>query len=166
MTKKRFSSAVEMLVVTKKLNYIDAITHIVEERGMEYSNVKRLLSDSIRQKLTLEARLSSKSELKLITTTPGNKLPLQENTMSTIIIPSSDADRKIIKDAMTELSNSMVRIESEKNFIKEAIEELNDKVGIDKKHLRKLANVYHKQTLAQVTGEMEDLEALYESCLK
>ena len=71
MTKKRFSSAVEMLVVTKKLNYIDAITHIVEERGMEYSNVKRLLSDSIRQKLEVEA-----SELKLITTTPGNKLPL------------------------------------------------------------------------------------------
>lgn len=161
MTKKRFSSAVEMLVATKNLSYIDAITHIVEERGMEYSNVKRLLSDSIRQKLEVEA-----SELKLITTTPGNKLPLQENTMSTIIIPSSDADRKIIKDAMTELSNSMVRIESEKNFIKEAIEELNDKVGIDKKHLRKLANVYHKQTLAQVTGEMEDLEALYESCLK
>lgn len=161
MTKKRFSSAVEMLVATKNLSYIDAITHIVEERGMEYSNVKRLLSDSIRQKLEVEA-----SELKLITTTPGNKLPLQENTMSTIIIPSSDADRKIIKDAMTELSNSMVRIESEKNFIKEAIEELNDKVGIDKKYLKKLANVYHKQTLAQVTGEMEDLEALYESCLK
>tara|TARA_R110002073_G_C9110015_1_gene549602 strand:+ start:216 stop:431 length:216 start_codon:yes stop_codon:yes gene_type:complete len=71
MTKKRFSSAVEMLVVTKKLSYIDAITHIVEERGMEYSNVKRLLSDSIKQKLEVEA-----SELKLITTTPGNKLPL------------------------------------------------------------------------------------------
>ena len=83
-----------------------------------------------------------------------------------IIIPSSDADRKVIKDAMTELSNSMVRIESEKSFIKEAIDDLNDKVGIDKKHLRKLATIYHKQTLAQVTGEVEDLEALYESCLK
>lgn len=71
MTKKRFSSAVEMLVAKKKLSYIDAITHIVEERGMEYSNVKRLLSDSIKQKLEVEA-----SELKLITTTPGNKLPL------------------------------------------------------------------------------------------
>ncbi len=83
-----------------------------------------------------------------------------------IVVPSSEADRKVIKDAMTELSNSMVRIESEKSFIKEAIDDLNDKVGIDKKHLRKLANIYHKQTLAQVTGEVEDLEALYESCLK
>jgi len=83
-----------------------------------------------------------------------------------IIIPSSPNDRKTIKDAMTEISNSMVRIDSEKAYIKEAIEELNDKVDIDKKYLNKLARVYHKQTLAQVTGEMEDLEALYESCLK
>jgi|TARA_R110000744_G_scaffold120740_2_gene224971 CBS-domain-containing membrane protein len=83
-----------------------------------------------------------------------------------IIIPSSPADRKTIKDAMTEISNSMVRIEGEKAYIKEAIEELNDKVDIDKKYLNKLARVYHKQTLAQATAEMEDLEALYESCLK
>ena len=83
-----------------------------------------------------------------------------------IIIPSSPNDRKTIKDAMTEISNSMVRIDSEKAYIKEAIEALNDKVDIDKKYLNKLARVYHKQTLAQVTGEMEDLEALYESCLK
>lgn len=86
--------------------------------------------------------------------------------MSTIIIPSSPTDRTTIKDAMKEMSNAMVRIESEKEFLKEAIEDLNEKVGIDKKHLRKLANIYHKQTLAQVTGEAEDLEALYESCLK
>lgn len=71
MTKKRFSSSVEILVSSKGFTYIDAITYIVEERGMEYSNVKRLLSDSIKQKLEVEA-----SNLKLITTTTGNKLPL------------------------------------------------------------------------------------------
>tara|TARA_Y100000385_G_scaffold272989_1_gene314387 strand:- start:102 stop:344 length:243 start_codon:yes stop_codon:yes gene_type:complete len=71
MTKKRFSSSVETLVVSKGFTYIDAITYIVEERGMEYNNVKRLLSDSIKQKLEVEA-----SNLKLITTTTGNKLPL------------------------------------------------------------------------------------------
>ena len=71
MTKKRFSSSVETLVLTKNFSYIDAITYIVEERGMEYNSVKRLLSDSIKQKLEVEA-----SNLKLITTTTGNKLPL------------------------------------------------------------------------------------------
>ena len=71
MTKKRFSSSVETLVVSKGFTYIDAITYIVEERGMEYSNVKRLLSDSIKQKLEAEA-----SNLRLIQTPTGNKLPL------------------------------------------------------------------------------------------
>ena len=71
MTKKRFSSSVETLVATKGFTYIDAITYIVEERGMEYNNLKRLLSDSIKQKLEAEA-----SNIKLIQTPPGNKLPL------------------------------------------------------------------------------------------
>ena len=71
MTKKRFSGSVETLVATKGFSYIDAITHIVEERGMDYSNIKRLLSDSIKQKLEAEA-----SNLKLIQTPAGNKLPI------------------------------------------------------------------------------------------
>ena len=71
MTKKRFSSAVEHIVISKRLSYIDAITYLAEERMMDYSNVKRLLSDSIKQKLEVEA-----SELRLIKVEAGNKLPL------------------------------------------------------------------------------------------
>ncbi len=71
MTKKRFSAAVESIVITKQLSYIDAITYLAEERMMDYTNVKRLLSDSIKQKLEVEA-----SELKLIKVETGNKLPL------------------------------------------------------------------------------------------
>ena len=71
MTKKRFSNGVETLVSAKGFTYIEAITHIAEERGMEYNNVKRLLSDSIKQKLEAEA-----SDLRLIQTPAGNKLPL------------------------------------------------------------------------------------------
>lgn len=71
MTKKRFSSAVETLVASSGFTYIDAITYIAENRGMEYNNMKRLLSDSIKQKLEVEA-----SDLKLIQSSTGNKLPL------------------------------------------------------------------------------------------
>jgi hypothetical protein len=71
LTKKRFSAAVESIVITKRLSYIDAITHLAEERMMDYANVKRLLSDSIKQKLEVEA-----AELRLIKTETGNKLPL------------------------------------------------------------------------------------------
>jgi hypothetical protein len=83
-----------------------------------------------------------------------------------IIIPSSETDRQKIKTAMTEISNSMLRIDAEKDFIKEAIEDLSDNVGIDKKHLKRLANTYHKQNLVEVTTDADDLQSLYETCLK
>ena len=44
MTKKRFSTAVEQLVVKNNMSYIDAATYIIEERGMEYSNLRKLLT--------------------------------------------------------------------------------------------------------------------------
>ena len=69
-----------------------------------------------------------------------------------IIIPSAESDRKKIKDAMTEISNSMTRIDAE--------------VGIDKKYLKRLANTYHRQNLVEVTTEADDLQSLYETCLK
>jgi len=48
MTKKRFSTAVEELVVKKNFSYMDAMNFIIEKRGMDYSNIKKLLSDSLK----------------------------------------------------------------------------------------------------------------------
>ena len=41
MTRKRFNIAVEDLVVNKNFSYIDAMTHVIESRGMDYSNIKK-----------------------------------------------------------------------------------------------------------------------------
>lgn len=86
--------------------------------------------------------------------------------MSNVIIPSSEADRKRIKDCIIEISNSMTRIAAEKDFIKEAILNCCDEVEVDKKHLRKMATIYYKQNLAEVVSEVEDVEALYESIVQ
>ena len=83
--------------------------------------------------------------------------------MSGIIIPSSPADRQAIKGAMSEISNAYTRMESEREFIKEALADLEDKVGIKAKYLRKMSKIYHKQNLIELTSEMEDLEGLYEA---
>lgn len=83
--------------------------------------------------------------------------------MSNIIIPSSPEDRKTIKDAMTELSNAYTRIEAERDFIREALADLQDKVDIDKKYLRKMSRIYHKQNIVEFTTEAEDIETLYEA---
>lgn len=71
MTKKRFTTAVEMLVAKNNMSYIDAMTYVIEERGMDYTNIKRLLSDALKAKLEAEA-----SGLNLIEAEKGNKLPI------------------------------------------------------------------------------------------
>ena len=85
------------------------------------------------------------------------------NTTTNIILPSTDEDKKRIRGAMEEISNSYTRVEAERDFVKDAINELSDDVGIPKNILRKMARIYHKQNMADVVSEVEDIEALMES---
>ena len=71
MTRKRFSMAVEVMVSQHNMTYIDAATYIVEDRGLDFRNLKRLLTDSLKQKLEEEA-----SSLNLIRGKRKNKLPV------------------------------------------------------------------------------------------
>jgi hypothetical protein len=71
MTKKRFTKAVEVLVSQKGFSYLDAMTYIIEERGMDYMNIKKLLSPAIKAKLTAEA-----TRFNLLKVKKKNKLPV------------------------------------------------------------------------------------------
>jgi len=72
MTRKRFSTAVESMVTDSKgLTYIEAAAYIIEERGMDFKNLNRLLSDSLKQKIEAEA-----IDLNLLRTKQTNKLPV------------------------------------------------------------------------------------------
>jgi hypothetical protein len=80
------------------------------------------------------------------------------------IIFSNPADRKTIRDALQEISNSMTRIEAERDYIKESIKEITDKYPvISKKVFRKMIKVYHAQTFSQEVEEHEEFENLYET---
>ena len=71
MTKKRFSAAVEHLVANNNMSYIDAASYVVEQRAMDYKNLKKLLTPSLKQKIEEEA-----AGLHLIKAKRGNKLPV------------------------------------------------------------------------------------------
>lgn len=71
MTRKRFSTAVEQLVAKGNMSYIDAAAYIIEKRGMDYTNLKKLLTDSLKDKMEAEAL-----RLNLIRGKKGNKLPI------------------------------------------------------------------------------------------
>lgn len=72
-------------------------------------------------------------------------------------------DKKKIKGAIKELSDSMLRVDAEKDLQKDIIQVTHEDTGIDKKHMRKLAVIYHKQSMNDVKNEFEDVEGLYES---
>lgn len=78
----------------------------------------------------------------------------------------SDQDKKDFHKVVVEMSNSMTRIEGERDYIKEAVKELSDKYQIPKKTVSKIAKTYHKQNFQQAVSENEEFEELYEKITK
>jgi len=74
-----------------------------------------------------------------------------------------DQDKKDILGVLTEISNSMLRIKSEREYIKEAIDAAAEKYDMNKRILRKMAKVYHNNSFTDEVTEMEEFQALYES---
>lgn len=77
-------------------------------------------------------------------------------------IPSNPADQKKIQASMQEISDSLTRIDAERDFIKEAIAETCDKFELDKKIFRKMVKVYHRSNFNEEVAEHEQFEAMYE----
>lgn len=77
---------------------------------------------------------------------------------------SSPADRKKIRDALQEISDSMTRIEAERDLIKDIKATLHEefKEVLTRKQIGKMARVYHKQNFNQEQEEMSQFEQLYE----
>ncbi len=77
-------------------------------------------------------------------------------------LPSDPAARTAIKKCMDELSASMARTEGEREFLKEAINNICEEYEMSKKTFRKLAKVYHKQNFSREVAENEEFETMYE----
>ncbi len=73
-----------------------------------------------------------------------------------------DSDKKDIKVVMQDITDSMIRISSEKEYIKEAIMAMSEKYEIDKKSLKKVAAILYKQNIAEVNAANSDVQELYE----
>jgi hypothetical protein len=109
--------------------------------------------------------MRSLTNLKIFKPTTTKESEFTMTVVQTFIMPSSPADRKIIMDAMVEISASMTRMEGEKEYIKEAISELTDKFSIPKKLLNRFAKTYHKQNYTDELGADSEFETLVQTLL-
>ena len=79
------------------------------------------------------------------------------------MIPTSNEDKVKVKNAIKEISNSMTRIESERDLIKNIISDLAENVEVDKRQIRKMARVYHKQNYTEEQYSFAQFQELYEN---
>lgn len=79
---------------------------------------------------------------------------------------SSEEDRKKFMGAIQEISNSMIRIEAERDLIREIVKEKADEFSVSKKVINKIAKTYHKQNRAQVEAEHEEFMEIYDDATK
>jgi cyanate lyase len=75
---------------------------------------------------------------------------------------SNPKDRERLLNAIKEIDNSMTRVSAERDFQKDAINAVADELDLEKKYVRKLASIYHKQNLSQVQQETEEVFELYD----
>jgi len=73
-----------------------------------------------------------------------------------------EEDKKDVMSWLREMSASMVRAEAERDFQKEAIKNASERFTLDKKILKRMARVYHKQNFQQEITEMSEFQEIYE----
>ena len=75
-------------------------------------------------------------------------------------------DKAKVLGCLQEISNSLTRIESERDLIKEILQKMQDEHEIPKKLSRKLAKTYHTRNFEEEVAQQNDFVEVYESVAK
>lgn len=75
-------------------------------------------------------------------------------------------DKAKVLGCLQEISNSLTRIEAERDLIKDVLQKLQDECEIPKKLSRKLARTYHKRNFEEEVAAQNDFVEIYENVAK
>lgn len=78
----------------------------------------------------------------------------------------SHDDRQKLEAALKDISASMSRQAAERDLQKNVLGDISEELQLNKKVLRKLAKVYHKQNFEDEVATHEEFEKLYETVTK
>ena len=80
-------------------------------------------------------------------------------------ILSNPKDREKLLDVIKECSDSMTRIQGEKDFMKEQVSEISEQLNIPKKLVNKMIKVYYKRNYDEEVATQEQFETLYQTVI-
>ena len=78
----------------------------------------------------------------------------------------TEEHRKQIQGALSEMSNSLTRIEAERDHMKAIAEKILEDCLVPKKDFNKLAKIYHASNLAQEAAKSEEFMNFAEAVLE
>ena len=70
-------------------------------------------------------------------------------------------DAQKVRNAIVEISNSMTRSAAERELVREIIKKIHTEESVDKRIIRKMANVYHKHSFQEETAINEEFETTF-----
>jgi hypothetical protein len=79
---------------------------------------------------------------------------------------SNPADREKLLKVIRECSDSMTRIQGEKDFVRESITEISKQLQLPKRLVAKMVKVYYKQNFDEEVATQDQFETLYETVVK
>lgn len=71
-----------------------------------------------------------------------------------------------LKGCLQEISNSMVRMEAERENITAIVQRMADEFEMNKRVSRRLAAIFHKRNLEEERGDFEEIAQTYEEVTK
>ena len=79
---------------------------------------------------------------------------------------SNKADRDKLLKVLKECSDSLTRIDGEKDLIREAVTDTCKQLQLPKRLVNRMVKVYHKQNYDEEVATHEQFETLYETIVK
>ena len=86
----------------------------------------------------------------------------EEQGTLNIIVPSNEADRKAIRDAITEMCDSKLRVAAEQSLQKEIAETVKEKYDISPSVFNKWARFAFKQDADKFLQEADEVVSTYQ----
>ena len=79
---------------------------------------------------------------------------------------SNPADKEKLLKVLKACSDSMTRMDAEKDLIREEVKEICQQLELPKRLVNRMVKVYHKQNYDEEVAVHEQFETLYESVVK
>lgn len=78
----------------------------------------------------------------------------------------NESERKELKKAIQELNDSLTRVAAERSLQKEILDNLYDRLGVDKKLVRRMSKAYYKANFGEEVEENNAFEEAYDLVIK